>query len=201
MLTVWQYGEHWISSALQGMATPWVICAALVLTTLLLEDLAIAAGAALATAGTISWELAFLAVGGGIAAGDFGLYGLGAAARRVPWLRRKYIGGRSELVRGQLDKQLGTAVLLARVIPGLRLFTYVACGFVRANLISFTAWVLLAVTVWTIGLFWLSAEIGKTLASAWGLPAPIAVALPIIGLAIAFPVFRHLTKRTTRIPT
>eukprot|EP01036_Dinobryon_divergens_P045700 gene45700-61095_t len=138
MLSAWHAGTAWLEAALAGMASPWAIALALALTTLLLEDLAIAAGVALATQGVISWELSLLAVGGGIALGDLGLYALGVGARRVPWLHRRYIGERQLWARDQLVRRLGSAVLVARVIPGLRLVTYTTCGFVGVPLRPFT---------------------------------------------------------------
>jgi len=81
-------------------------------------------------------------------------------------------------------------VLLARVIPGLRLVTYTACGFVRVPLLRFSAWVLLAVALWTGGLYWASAQIGSALSRVWGLPAPVAVALPIVVFAALVPLVR-----------
>ena len=68
----WHSLVTWFEAVLRGMAEPWVIAVVLVLTTLLLEDLAIAAGVALATQGVISWGLSLAAVGGGIAALFFG---------------------------------------------------------------------------------------------------------------------------------
>ncbi|EHR72219.1 putative membrane-associated protein [Burkholderiales bacterium JOSHI_001] len=187
----------WTQAALAGMATPAVIALVLALTTLLLEDLAIAAGVALATQGAISWELSIGAVGGGIALGDLGLYGLGLGARRLPWLRRRFVGDKSAWARRQLEQRLGSAVLLARVIPGLRLATYTASGFVRVPLLPFTAWVLVAVSLWTAGLYALSAALGQALARQTGLPAPVAVALPILVLALAIPLLRSLRQRFT----
>ena len=140
MLNNWQAVSAFFNAALSGMATPMVIAVALALTTLLVEDVAIAAGVALATQGALSWGLSLVAVGGGIAAGDLGLYGLGLAATRVPWLRRRFIGARTDLVREHIVRSLGSAVLLARVIPGLRLLTYTACGFVRVSVFYFSAW-------------------------------------------------------------
>ena len=177
------------------MARPWIVCAVLVLTTFVLEDVAIAAGAAVAVQGSLSWELAFVAVAGGIAAGDLGLYGLGLAARRLPFLRHSLIEGRGTWVRGQLQSRLGSAVLLARVIPGLRFVTYTACGFFSLPFGPFCAWVALAVAVWTAGLLWLAALLGAALASAWGIPAPVAVAVPIVVLALVLAALRR-NKRT-----
>ena len=187
----------WFQAALAGMAAPAVIALVLALTTLLLEDLAIAAGVALATQGVISWELSLAAVGGGIALGDLGLYAMGLGATRVPWLRRRYVGDRSNWAREQIVRRLPSAVMLARVVPGLRLATYTACGFVRVPIVPFTAWVMLAVTLWTVGLYGLSAAIGQALAKHLGLPPPLAVAIPILVLAAAVPLVRYLRTRFT----
>ena len=136
-------------AALAGSAAPWAICAALVLTTLLLEDLAIAAGVAVAAHGALTWPLSFAAVAGGIAIGDIGLYGLGLAATRAGWLQRRFVPARCDWAREQLLRRLPSAVLLARVIPGLRVLTYTACGFLRVPLWPFGVWVSLAVLLWT----------------------------------------------------
>jgi membrane protein DedA with SNARE-associated domain len=197
-LSAWHEASGWFANVLAGMATPAVIALVLALTTLLLEDLAIAAGVALATQGAISWGLSVTAVGAGIALGDLGLYGLGMLATRVPWLQRRYVGTKSSWAREKILRSLGSAVLLARVIPGLRLATYTASGFVRVPFLPFTLWVLLAVTLWTVGLYVLSAAIGQALARALGLPAPLAVALPIIVLALAVPLWRHWRQRSQR---
>lgn len=201
MLSAWHGLVLWVQAVLAGMATPAVIALVLALTTLLLEDLAIAAGVALAAQGAISWELSLLAVGGGIALGDIGLYGLGRAATRVPWLERRYVGEKSLWARAQLVRRLPSAVLLARVIPGLRLATYTACGFVLVPLLPFLAWVLLAVTLWTVGLYVLSAAIGQALATHLGLPPALAVALPIVVLALAVPLVRRARHFFRRVPT
>jgi membrane protein DedA with SNARE-associated domain len=197
----WHAALAWLNGALAGMADPWVIAIALVLTTLLLEDVAIAAGVALATQGAISWGLSFAAVAGGIAGGDLGLYALGIGATRIPWLRQRYIGERSAWAREQVNLRLPTAVLLARVIPGLRLVTYTACGFLRVPFAPFSAWVLLAVALWTGALYGLSFAIGAALAERLGLPLPVAVALPILLLAAAVPLWRTVHQRWRPTPS
>ena len=198
-------------AVLAGMAAPWVIAVVLALTTLLLEDLAIAAGVALATQGVIGWGLSMAAVGGGIAAGDIGLYALGLAATRVPARRRRWIDPergaeaaparhRLQWAHDQLGQRLPSAVLLARVIPGLRLVTYTACGFLRVPLLPFSAWVLVAVALWTVGLYGLSVAIGQALSARLGLPPALAVALPIAVLALAVPLWRSLRQRWRHRP-
>ena len=200
MQLAWQTMLAWFEAALSGMAEPWVIAVALALTTLLLEDLAIAAGVALAANGVISLGLSLTAVGTGIAAGDLGLYAAGIAATRMPWLRRRYIGDRSVWAQQQLVRRLPSAVLLARVIPGLRLVTYTACGFVSVPLGPFAAWVGIAVAMWTLGLYGIGFAIGSALTLHLGVPPPVAVALPIVVLAAVFPLVRmarqHRRKRS-----
>jgi len=186
---------NWFAMALDGHAEPWVIVIVLALTTLLLEDLAIAAGVVLATQGMISWSLSLAAVGGGIALGDLGLYALGVGANRVPWLQRRFIGERSDWARNRLKQQLPSAILLARVIPGLRLITYTGCGFVGVALVPFCLWVAFAVTLWTGGLYFFSVAAGSVLSQLFGLPAPVAVALPILVLAVAVPLVRAIRRR------
>ena len=198
MLSEWHSTLAWFDAALAGMADPWVIAVVLALTTLLLEDLAIAAGVALVTQGAISLGLSLAAVGGGIAVGDLALYAAGVAATRVPWFRRRFVGDRSLWAQQQLVRRLASAVLLARVIPGLRLVTYSACGFVRVPLAPFTAWVCLAVALWTAGLYGLGFAVGGALAQHLGVPAPVAVALPIIALAAAFPLLRMARRHLQR---
>ena len=194
MMNIWSTTIGWFDCALAGTAAPWVVCTALALTTLLLEDVAIAAGAALAAQGILSWEWVFVAVAGGIALGDVGLYGLGAAARRVDWLRRRVGPDRSARAYGHLVRSLPSAVLLARVIPGLRLLTYTACGWLRVPLVPFTLWVGVAVALWTAGLLWLSAALGGVLAGALSIPLPVAVALPLLLLAAAVPLWRAFRR-------
>lgn len=206
MLNTWHTlvdGAQAALAASSGTAAPWLIATTLALTTLLLEDLAIAAGVALATQGLIGWPLSMAAVGGGIALGDIGLYGLGLAATRVPGLRRRWIDApagttaqrRALWIHTQLRQRLASAVLLARVVPGLRLVTYTACGFLRVPLAAFSAWVLLAVALWTLGLYGLSVAIGAELATRLGLAPAVAVAIPVIVLAAAVPLLRALRRR------
>lgn len=194
---LWQQSYALAQAALQGMAAPWVIVLVLIATTFLLEDVAIAAGAALATQGVLSWELAFAAVAGGIALGDVGLYACGLGARRVQWLRRKYIADGAPWLQDKLQARLPSAVLLARVVPGLRLVTYTLCGFARVPVVPFMAWVVLAVSLWTVGLFWLGSALGNAIALHLGIPAPLAVALLIFMLALAVPLWRPVKSLFT----
>ena len=74
-----------------------------------------------------------------------------------------------------------------------------ACGFVRVPLLPFTAWVMVAVTLWTAGLYAVSVVLGQTLARTLSLPPVVAVALPIVALAVLVPMLRKTRQRTERI--
>jgi membrane protein DedA with SNARE-associated domain len=184
-------------AALSGLAAPWAICLALALTTLLLEDVAIAAGVAVAAQGALSWAASFAAVAVGIAAGDLMLYALGVAATRHAGLRRRYLGQHARL-RSGLSRRLPSAVLVARVVPGLRLVTYTACGYLRIAPLPFCSWVLLAVLAWTAGLYAVAVFAGDALQRSLGLPAPVAVALPILVFALAAPLWRAWRNARSR---
>lgn len=186
---------HAVQSALNGGAAPWLIALSLAAMTLLLEDVAIAAGASLATQGSIDWPLAFAAVAGGIALGDLGLYALGAASRSVPWLRRRYIAGHTLAIKSTLESKLISAVLLARVIPGLRLVTYTVCGFAKVHPLHFSVAVFAAVALWTAGLFWVSASLGNWISAQLHVSEPVAVALPMVAFALAFLLFRSVRAK------
>jgi len=60
-------------------------------------------------------------------------------ATRVAWLQRRYVRGRGDWAREKLRANLALAVLITRVIPGLRLVTYTGSGFLRVPLLPFCA--------------------------------------------------------------
>jgi membrane protein DedA with SNARE-associated domain len=174
----------------------WLAGLGLVLTSFLVEDAAIAAGAALAADGMMSWETAFLWVAFGIALGDLLLFGLGYGARSIPWLRKRFIDNRAgDGVRERLQSSLVTAVFIARAVPGLRLVTYTTCGFLNVSFPRFAALVVLACALWTAGLFWLSSTIGHSIAGALGIPPAFAVAGVVIAVALAVPAVQFILSR------
>jgi len=54
--------------------------------------------------------------------------------------------------------------------------------------------------LWTLGLYALSAAIGQALAHHLGVPPALAVALPIVLLAVAVPVVRLARQRLQPAP-
>ena len=129
----------------------WAIALAIILATFVLEDAASVGAALLAASGAISPTLAIGALVVGIFAGDLGLYGLGRAARTHSWARARV--GEERIARGQrfLQQRLVPALLVARFIPGSRLPTYVASGFLAVPFPRFAAVTAGASVLW-IGL-------------------------------------------------
>ena len=67
-------------------------------------------------------------------ASDFALYGIGAGARRLPWLTRFAVGDRIGAFADILKRNLFGLVALCRVVPGVVFVAFVACGWARVPL-------------------------------------------------------------------
>ncbi|MCA9695227.1 MAG: VTT domain-containing protein [Nannocystaceae bacterium] len=135
-------------------ADPWLCAAALAVATLALEDAVTVAAGLLAAEGLVSAPVALAGLWIGIIGGDLWLYGLGALASRRPWARR--LVGEANIARGRgfLDRNLVVTLVSARSIPGMRLPTYAASGFVGVSLARFTLIACVAVAIWTTAFFY-----------------------------------------------
>jgi membrane protein DedA with SNARE-associated domain len=94
--------------------------------------------------------------------GDLGIYGLGASARSVPWLRRVLIGPNVDRVRHWLDRHLVRAVCLSRLVPGVLFPTYVACGWFRLPFRRFALATFLGASLYTTVAFAVILTFGET---------------------------------------
>jgi membrane protein DedA with SNARE-associated domain len=118
---------------------PFTKAAGFFFATFILEDVAaIGAGLLLAT-GDLSWPAAFTACFLGIWFGDAGLYGLARFAGRS-WFERSSLR-RFALKVARSERwfaERGTPILIfSRAVPGARLPTYLAAGFLRVPLPRF----------------------------------------------------------------
>jgi membrane protein DedA with SNARE-associated domain len=156
----------------------------LVLISFLLEDVAVAAGVAFSTAGTLLWAESFLAVWFGIVIGDLLLYAAGYFSGKIPFLKRRFVDG-FDLDKKLMSKnKLAGTIFIARVTPGLRLISYVYLGLKRVNFWSFTFFVMFSVFVWSASLYLGSVFLGSVIISAFPIPKEMAVALPLLMLAL-----------------
>ncbi len=140
--------------------SPWAVALAIIAATFVLEDVAIVAAALLAADGTITPSLALAALVTGIFAGDLALYGLGAAARSQAWARRFIGERRMNKGRAWLKRRYISALIGARFMPGFRLPTYAASGFLQLPFFPFAVVAALAGLVWTTIVFTLIFSFG-----------------------------------------
>lgn len=166
------------------------------LATFVLEDLAAVGAGLLLAAGAMSWPVAFLSCFLGIWFGDTGLYALARIGGRRWFERssfRRYSAkvGRSEawFVRR------GTAILIfSRCVPGARLPTYLAAGFLRLPLPRFLFVTGAAAFVWTLVILWLAETLGVRVIH--GLSAYQHGVLMILGIGIALFAALQWIRRT-----
>lgn len=142
----------------------WV---AIVLSTFVSEDLA-CIGAALATvAGALPLWVAWLGAFVGIWMGDALLYGFarlfGERLRRAPWMKRFLDSPKIRDAETWFSKR-GLAVLwICRWVPGTRLPSYLAAGFVRLPIGSFLLVTGIMAFVWTVLIFTLASLAGAAM--------------------------------------
>ena len=144
---------------------PFAKAAGFFLATFVLEDVAaVGAGLLLATGG-ISWPTAFAACFLGIWMGDAGLYALARYGGRGWFERsslRRFTAKVAESERWFSER--GTPILIfSRLVPGARLPTYLAAGFLRVPLPRFLLITGVASCVWTLAILFLAQTFGERL--------------------------------------
>ena len=106
---------------------------ALAVLTILHEDVAIAAGAGLVSAGTLDFSLTAMALMAGIIGGDCLIYSLGLLSTRVARLRRYTERPVFFKCRRALESNLLATLITARLVPGVLFPMYFACGAIRVR--------------------------------------------------------------------
>jgi membrane protein DedA with SNARE-associated domain len=156
---------------------------AVILGTFILEDAATVLSALRVQEGGMPWYVALVSLYFGIVTGDLGLYGLGFLAAKVPFFCR--LVGKSRLDRGRnwLAGRVFTVVFVSRFLPGMRLPTYTACGFLRASFTRFCLAAIVATLAWTSMLFVISLRVGKFLIDhlgAWRWAGAVGFAITVV---------------------
>jgi membrane protein DedA with SNARE-associated domain len=161
--------------------------------TFVLEDAATVGAGLLLAAGQISWPAAFAACFLGIWLGDAGLYALARFAGRG-WFERSYLRKFSDQVTRSEEwfAERGTLILIfSRFVPGTRLPTFLAAGFLRVPASRFLLITGVAASVWTFIILLLAQTCGAVIvkwighykfASRWLLLSGLVllVALPLL---------------------
>jgi membrane protein DedA with SNARE-associated domain len=149
-------------------AHPFSQAAAIIVGTFILEDAATVLAAMQVQTGNIRWVIALIALYTGIVLGDLGLYGLGKLAALLPWINRLVSADRHVRGRRWLSKRVFRVVFVSRFIPGARLPTYTACGFLSVSFARFALAAVLATSIWTSLLFLVSLRVGRLLMEHFG---------------------------------
>jgi membrane protein DedA with SNARE-associated domain len=131
-----------------------VVFLALMLGTLVSEDLACITAGLLIRDGRIGALAGVLACAVGILLGDIGLWALGRMGRRVTQL---------PAMTRWLENNAATAIIASRFLPGTRLPLYVTAGAIGLSFRTFTLWSTVAVALWTPMLVLFSSWIGEVM--------------------------------------
>lgn len=165
---------------------PVMLACLLALATLVTEDGTLIAGSLMVGAGIAPAPLVIGAVAFGIAAGDVGLYGIGALARRIRWLKRRLPIKKARQARRWLKGKSTPLLFASRFLPGTRLPTYLTFGFLRMPLLHFILVMSAAAAVWVSLMVFFISEVQKAVAhlGGWaGLSAGVLVAVFLIMLS------------------
>jgi membrane protein DedA with SNARE-associated domain len=127
------------------------------------EDLAIVLGAYIVVNDLMPTGLVVASIYGGMVVSDFALYGIGAVARRLPWLQKHAVDDRVRGFGDMLKRNLFALVALCRFIPGFVFVALVACGWARVSLARFTAASLLVSAAYLAVMLYLVATFGDAL--------------------------------------
>ncbi len=138
---------------------------ALMVATLISEDLAGIGAGLLIREGRIGFWAGVAACALGILLGDVGLWTVGRISRRTvgrwPVLSRRLQQLPLDDMRQWLEKHAAGAMIASRFMPGTRLPLYICAGLVGMPVWSFTAWASVAVLLWTPALVWLGTGAGE----------------------------------------
>src|SRR5215510_6862189 len=133
------------------------------------EDLAIVLGGYIVVNDLLPTGLVVASIYAGMVVSDFALYGIGAGARRLPWLRKHAVDDRVHAFADPLKRSMFALVALGQLIPGFVFVAFVACGWARVSLARFTAASLMVSAVYLAIMLYLVATFGDALDDHLGL--------------------------------
>ena len=166
--SLWSLIQKFFSQGFDHSAPQLAQAGAILLGTFVLEDAATVLAAMRAQEGGITIPIALVALYAGIVLGDLGLYGLGRLSSQFKWVRRFVPEPRADAARGWLKTRVFRVVLISRFLPGMRLPTYTACGYLHADFRKFALAAVVATLVWTSLLFGVSLRVGQFLIDHFG---------------------------------
>lgn len=169
-------------------------CIGLFFETFLQEDLAIVTGGLLVVKNELPLLLVAISLFTGILSGDLIIYSMGMAARKIPWIRNRFVNSRVENARKNLENNLISSIALVRILPGLLFPTYLACGFIGVSFTQFFFTTLAASAIYSTILLTLVIKLGEFVFPAIGLWGWIVMLILVI-LLITYKSIKPLRLR------
>jgi len=137
----------------------------LFLLTFLSEDAAVIAGGIAASEKNEAWLPVFLTIFSGVWAGDIGIYLLARFFGRPLvdrfWGKKRNVEKGVERGEEWFQRYGFAALLLCRVVPGMRLPTYISAGLLKMPTPSFTFLTGIFALGWILLIFWVVELLGK----------------------------------------
>jgi len=162
---------------------PWLQGLLIVIGTFILEDATTIGCGLLVADGSVGFTTAAIALPMGIAIGDLGLYVIGRflGDRAMRWglIQHRHMDKAEDWFR----RNLFSAVVLTRFVPGMRTPTYVAAGLSRAPFIKFMLLVVAASLAWSLLLLKIVVHLGRSvmpLLGTWKWPMALAAIAVIV---------------------
>ncbi len=158
-------------------------CLGLFFGTFLQEDVAIVTGGLLVVKQQLPLVLVAISLYSGVISGDVLIYGLGSAARKIPWIHKKMINPRVENAKKSLEKNLTATIFLVRFLPSILFPTFVACGLMGVSFYQFFITSLVSGVIWTTILLTIVIKLGEVVFPTygyWGWAIMISISLLII---------------------
>jgi membrane protein DedA with SNARE-associated domain len=167
------------------------------------EETAIIAGGYLITDHHLPTALVGTVLSLGIIAGDWTIYALGAAARRLPQLERFRASGKLVRPREWLQRRMLFVIIVARLFPGPGVLfpVFSGLGLLGAGFPRFALWSAIVAAIYTPAMLYLTVLYGDLIVPQLGWPAwlilLIAPATALVG-PWARPI-RHSVSRLVGI--
>lgn len=173
---------------------------ALAIATLVSEDAALITGSLLVGNEMASPGLAIVALAFGIAAGDVGLYGLGAFAKQSRFLRKRLPVRKARSLKRWLEKRQTAVLFSSRFLPGTRLPTYLTFGFFGLSLARFTIVMTVAATVWVSAMVLFVSQIQQLLSEFGNTAGIIGGIVFAFAFVVVIPFLIRKSDRTEELP-
>ena len=174
-------------------------CTGLFFETFIQEDVAIVTGGLLVVKKELPLFLVAISLFTGILTGDAIIYGIGRAARNIPWIYNKLVTNSVQNAKKNLEKNLVASIALVRLLPGLLFPTYVACGLIGVSFTQFILTTMTASAIYSTVLLTVVIKVGEFVFPTigyWGWIIMISFVLLIITYKTIRPRWLRLSNNT-----